>query len=99
MAARYWVGGSGNWNSTTKWSATSGGASGASVPTTADNVIFDANSSASNADYTVSFPSGLTASTTTIDITGSALVTFDFSPGGTLSCTNLNISVSTTADG
>lgn len=44
MAARYWVGGAGNWSSTTKWSATSGGASGASVPTSVDDVIFDANS-------------------------------------------------------
>jgi trimeric autotransporter adhesin len=46
MADRYWVGGSGSWNSTTKWSATSGGASGASVPTASDNAIFDANSGA-----------------------------------------------------
>lgn len=43
MADRYWVGGSGTWNSTstTNWSATPGGASGASVPTAADNVFFD----------------------------------------------------------
>ena len=41
---RYWVGGTGNWNSTSKWSTTSGGASGASVPTALTNVIFDANS-------------------------------------------------------
>lgn len=51
MADRYWVGGTGSWNSTTKWSATSGGASGASVPTASDNVIFDANSG--TAHYTV----------------------------------------------
>jgi hypothetical protein len=44
MATRYWVGGAGNWSSTTKWSASSGGASGASVPTSADDVVFDANS-------------------------------------------------------
>ena len=44
MAIRYWVGGAGNWSSTTKWSTTSGGASGASVPTSADDVVFDANS-------------------------------------------------------
>jgi hypothetical protein len=44
MATRYWVGGAGNWSSTTKWSASSGGASGASVPTSADDAIFDANS-------------------------------------------------------
>jgi hypothetical protein len=44
MANRYWVGGGGDWNSTTKWSASSGGASGASVPTSADNVFIDGNS-------------------------------------------------------
>lgn len=44
MATRYWVGGAGNWSSTAKWSTTSGGTSGASVPTSADDVIFDANS-------------------------------------------------------
>jgi hypothetical protein len=43
MADRYWVGGASTWNttSTNRWSATSGGASGASVPTVADNVFFD----------------------------------------------------------
>jgi len=46
MAVRYWVGGNGTWDgaSTTNWSTTSGGASGASVPTSADSVFFDANS-------------------------------------------------------
>ena len=46
MADRYWVGGAGTWNTinTTNWSATSGGAGGASVPTTADDVFFDAAS-------------------------------------------------------
>ena len=45
MAARFWVtGGTGNWNSTTNWSATSGGASGASVPGSADTAAFDASS-------------------------------------------------------
>lgn len=43
--ARYLVsGGTGNWNSTTNWSATSGGASGASFPVAGDDVIIDANS-------------------------------------------------------
>jgi hypothetical protein len=43
MAARYWVGGTGTWDasSTTHWSASSGGASGASAPTSADTVIID----------------------------------------------------------
>jgi hypothetical protein len=48
MADRYWVGGTGSWDATagTKWATTSGGTGGASVPTSADNVFFDANSGA-----------------------------------------------------
>lgn len=48
MANRYWVGGTATWDGTagTKWSATSGGSSGASAPTAADDVFFDANSGA-----------------------------------------------------
>ena len=50
MANKYWVaGGTGNYNSTTNWSATSGGASGAPVPSTADDVFFDVNSGAGTA--------------------------------------------------
>lgn len=41
---RFWVGGSGNWSDTNHWSAATGGAPGASVPTNADNTFFDANS-------------------------------------------------------
>lgn len=46
MPDRYWVGGTANWDGTagTKWSATSGGPGGVSVPTTADDVFFDASS-------------------------------------------------------
>jgi len=49
MATYYWVGGSGTWDSvtTTNWAASSGGAGGAGVPTSADGAIFDANSGAS----------------------------------------------------
>lgn len=48
MANRYWVGGSGTWNtsSTANWSTTTGGAAGASAPGVADAAIFDANSGA-----------------------------------------------------
>ena len=48
MADRYWVGGSGNWNTTNtgNWAATSGGASGASAPVSGDDVFFDGNSDA-----------------------------------------------------
>ena len=46
MAARFWVGGSGTWSTTntTNWSATSGGAGGASVPISSDDVTIDGNS-------------------------------------------------------
>ena len=46
MANRFWVGGSGTWDttSTANWSATTGGASGASAPGAADVALFDANS-------------------------------------------------------
>jgi len=54
MADRYWVaGGTGNYNSTTNWSATSGGASGASVPSTGDNVFFNASSGVGTATINV----------------------------------------------
>ena len=55
MAARFWVtGGTGNWNSTTNWSATTGGASGASVPSTSDTAAFDASSGAGTATLDIS---------------------------------------------
>lgn len=45
IADRYWVGGTGNWSDyNNHWSATSGGAPGASKPTLADNVYFNADS-------------------------------------------------------
>jgi hypothetical protein len=55
MADRYWVGGTGTWDatSTTNWSASSGGGTGASVPTAADNVFFDANSNVGTTAFTV----------------------------------------------
>jgi hypothetical protein len=63
MADRYWVGGTGSWNSTTKWSTTSGGASGASVPTASDNAIFDAASA--TAHYTVTVTDNATCANLT----------------------------------
>ena len=51
MANRYWVGGTASWNSTGSWSASSGGASGATVPTSVDDVFFDQAST-----YTVTLP-------------------------------------------
>lgn len=46
--ARYWVGGTASWDGTAgaKWATTSGGAGGATVPTTADDVFLDGASGA-----------------------------------------------------
>jgi len=49
----YWVGGGGEWWTTTKWSLTSGGTGGEALPRSFDTVVFDANSSAGT--YTVYF--------------------------------------------
>jgi hypothetical protein len=72
MANRYWVGGTGNWDSTTttNWSATSGGSGGASVPTSSDSVTFD---SASNATaYTVTVTSVTNPPCSDLSIAGPA---------------------------
>jgi hypothetical protein len=55
MADRYWILGTGTWDSTstTNWSTSSGGAGGASVPTAADNVFFDVNSNVGTTAFTV----------------------------------------------
>ena len=49
-AARFWVGGSGTWDAsdTTHWASSSGGSSGASVPTSSNDVYFDAGSLSSD---------------------------------------------------
>lgn len=62
MALRYWVGGTASWDGTagTKWALTSGGAGGQAVPTSADDVFFDANSGAN----TVTIATGNTGAKT-----------------------------------
>jgi hypothetical protein len=59
MADRYWVGGTGTWDAstTTNWSTTSGGAGGASAPTSADNAYFD-DESDTGAAFTVTIGTG-----------------------------------------
>jgi hypothetical protein len=55
MADRYWILGTGTWDSTNtvNWSDSSGGLGGFSVPTAADNVFFDANSNVGTGAFTV----------------------------------------------
>lgn len=83
MANRYWVGGTGTWDTTTttNWAATSGGAGGASVPVAVDAVFFDANSGggtvtlAQNVTHTIISLSGFTGTlnfdSKTISLSGS----------------------------
>jgi hypothetical protein len=42
----YWVLGNGNWSNTAQWSTSSGGTGGAAIPTSLDDVIFNAASNA-----------------------------------------------------
>src|SRR3989344_894504 len=48
----YWVGGTGNFNDTAKWATASGGATTGSVPTSADDCIFDSLSTTPVTNYT-----------------------------------------------
>lgn len=81
MAARFWVGGTGTWDATTtaNWSATSGGASGASVPGAADDVTIDSSSGA----VTITTNYNASVLSVSINATGATL-----SLGGTLTVTN-----------
>lgn len=75
MANRYWVGGNLPWDNNVglRWSTTSGGAAGASIPGSGDRAIFDANSGAA------------AVSITTTDKTVQAVVCTGFTGSLTLS--------------
>jgi hypothetical protein len=81
MADRYWVGGAGTWNSsdTTNWSATSGGAGGASAPTSVDSVFFNSLSNATAYAVTV----GTNANALDVTIAGPASGNVTFTRGAT----------------
>jgi len=77
VADRYWVGGTGNWDgtTTTHWSATSGGAGGASVPTSADNVFFDSGSNATAYSLSVTLSTGVPCANLSVSGPASGLLT------------------------
>lgn len=79
MAARYWVGGTAAWDSVagTKWALTSGGVGGQAVPTTADDVFFDAASGANTVTISTgnSGAKSVTATAFTGTLTGTAALT------------------------
>lgn len=89
MANRFWVGGTGTWDSssTTHWSATDGGSSGASAPGASDDAIFNGNSGGGT--VTVNW-SGGTVSVLSINCTGHT-GTLDFSANNN----NVNVNGST----
>jgi hypothetical protein len=87
MADRYWVGGTATWDTTvgTKWAATSGGAGGQSVPTSSDNVFFDANSNVGTGSFTVTLGSSRTCNNFTVSGLDGAM---------TLAMTSVDLTVS-----
>ena len=88
MANRYWVGGTGNWNTsnTANWSATSGGAGGASVPTSSDIANFTSGSGTGTVTITstVSCASFYAENFTNIVIAGSNAYALNVSNSFTL---------------
>jgi len=78
MVDKYWVGGAGSWTtaSTTNWSLSSGGASGAPVPTASDNVFFDQAGT-----YTVTVTGALACLDFTVSL---GVVTFTVSGSSTI---------------
>ena len=58
MASRYWVGGTAAWDGTagTKWALTSGGTGGQAIPTSSDDVFFDAASGAVTVTWSAASP-------------------------------------------
>jgi len=93
MAARFLIaGGNGNWTSTTNWSATSGGASGASAPTSADDVTFDVNSGSQNLTIDTSSRTCKTL-IITADYTGTLVMTNGLTVAGSVTLgANMGIS-------
>ena len=82
MANRYWVGGTGTWDasSTSHWSSTTGGSSGASAPVAADSVFFNSNSGTGTCTTASgAVASNVTLSTSTLGLTLGAPITL----GGT----------------
>lgn len=88
MANRYWVGGTGIWNTTNtaNWSATSGGAGGASVPTIDDDVFIN-NGSSTGAFTITANTAGIICNNLTVSSLNGALT---FTIGGTASTINVS---------
>ena len=83
---RYWVNGAGTWDATTttNWATTSGGAGGASAPTSTDNVIFDSLSNATL--YTVTIGADAVCEDFTVAAPLTGAVTFSLAATARIDC-------------
>jgi len=90
MASRYWVGGGANtnWITAGNWSATSGGSGGASVPTSADDVIFNGVGATANGTSTISAAITILSITYTSGFTGAMVHTGALSVTGNITLHN-----------
>jgi hypothetical protein len=93
MADRYLVNAPGYWYSTSRWSSSSGGSSGASIPTDTDNVIIDANSGTGLVTLTATTPTMPTGATGSTNIASGSFITIDYS-----ACACANLTVTATQD-
>lgn len=91
MANRYWVGGSGTWNSsnTANWSTSPGGGGGASVPTSSDDVFFD-----QAGPYTVTISGTFICAD--FNVTGASITFDDLTSGDVYILGSFNVTQSTT---
>lgn len=89
MADRYLVNAPGYWYSTSRWSSSSGGSSGASIPTDIDNVIIDANSGTGLVTLTAVAPTMPTGATY-VDV-NIASGTFSANDYAAITCANLTV--------
>lgn len=97
MATRYLVpGGDGNYNSTSNWSATDGGVSGATFPVAADDIIINANSL--DAPITVNVVSAC-RSFNASNYTGTWTISNNLSVNGTAATGNITLSSGMTITG
>ena len=78
----YWVGGTGNWSDTARWSLGSGGAGGQAIPTSLDDVVFDNLSNATAYTATVN----VTARCKSLTVAGPASGNLTFAGTSTLIC-------------
>ncbi len=105
MAARFWVGGTGNWDAatTTHWAASSGGAGGQSVPGASDDVTFDNLSGAETVTITatqsvLSMTGGTHTGTLNFNAQTVTTGTFNWSGTGTRTLTFSSASLNVTGN-